>query len=72
MARPGIRRSSTTDVDSPWAWRRWQFTWHASPGEHELCCRARDDAGNIQPLEAPWNLGGYANNAVQRVAVSVR
>jgi DMSO/TMAO reductase YedYZ molybdopterin-dependent catalytic subunit len=54
-----------------WAWRSWRFDWDARPGEHELCCRARDSAGNVQPLEAPWNLGGYANNAVQRIAVTV-
>jgi DMSO/TMAO reductase YedYZ molybdopterin-dependent catalytic subunit len=54
-----------------WAWRAWRFEWDARPGERELCCRARDEAGNVQPLEAPWNLGGYANNAVQRVPVTV-
>jgi DMSO/TMAO reductase YedYZ molybdopterin-dependent catalytic subunit len=54
----------------PWAWRSWSFAWDAAPGEHELCCRARDAAGNVQPLEPRWNLGGYANNAVQRVAVT--
>ncbi len=55
-----------------WAWRSWRFSWDAQSGEHELCCRARDSAGNEQPLEAPWNVGGYMNNAVQRVAVTVR
>lgn len=55
----------------PWAWRRWEADWVAQPGEHELCSRATDSAGNQQPLAPPWNLGGYANNAVQRVAVSV-
>ena len=54
-----------------WAWRSWSFTWEAEPGEYELCCRARDAAGNEQPLEAPWNLGGYMNNAVHRVSVTV-
>ena len=54
-----------------WAWRSWRFTWDAGPGEHELCCRARDAAGNEQPLEPAWNLGGYLNNAVQRVSVTV-
>ena len=54
-----------------WAWRSWRFSWDANPGEYELCCRARDAAGNQQPLEPPWNLGGYANNAVQRVSVTV-
>jgi DMSO/TMAO reductase YedYZ molybdopterin-dependent catalytic subunit len=56
---------------SPWAWSSWRYTWEAEPGEHELCCRARDEAGNEQPLAASWNLGGYANNAVQRVPVRV-
>ncbi len=54
-----------------WAWRSWRFAWDASPGEHVLCCRTRDAAGNEQPLEPPWNLGGYKNNAVQRVTVTV-
>ena len=54
-----------------WAWRSWRFSWDAEVGEHELCCRARDAAGNEQPLEPSWNLGGYVNNAVQRVGVLV-
>jgi DMSO/TMAO reductase YedYZ molybdopterin-dependent catalytic subunit len=54
---------------SRWAWRGWEWDWDAVPGDHELCCRATDDAGNTQPFEAPWNLGGYANNEVHRVSV---
>ena len=53
------------------AWRGWRFDWEAQPGEHVLCSRATDAAGNVQPLEAPWNLKGYANNAVERVPVLV-
>jgi len=60
------------DLDSPWAWTAWSFEWDAPPGEHDLWCRARDEAGNVQPLKPEWNLGGYANNAVQRVSVLVR
>jgi len=56
---------------SPGAWRAWTFAWDAAPGEHELCCRARDAAGNAQPVEAGWNVGGYANTSVQRVPVTV-
>jgi hypothetical protein len=59
------------DLGASAAWRRWTFTWDAAPGEYELCCRAGDEAGNEQPLEPEWNLGGYANNAVQRVRVTV-
>jgi sulfane dehydrogenase subunit SoxC len=54
-----------------WAWRGWRFDWDAPPGDHVLCCRARDEAGNEQPDEADWNVGGYANNGVQRVPVRV-
>jgi DMSO/TMAO reductase YedYZ molybdopterin-dependent catalytic subunit len=54
-----------------WAWRGWTFEWQAEPGEHVLCCRATDADGNAQPEEPPWNVGGYANNAVQRVVVDV-
>jgi DMSO/TMAO reductase YedYZ molybdopterin-dependent catalytic subunit len=54
------------------AWRGWSFAWEAAPGAYELCCRATDAAGRVQPLDAEWNLGGYANNSVQRVPVTVR
>jgi DMSO/TMAO reductase YedYZ molybdopterin-dependent catalytic subunit len=58
---------------SPYAWTPWTFAWQATePGDHELCPRATDAAGNTQPLEQPWNLHGFANNMVQRVAVEVR
>jgi sulfane dehydrogenase subunit SoxC len=55
-----------------WAWCSWAWDWDArEPGAYELCCRASDGAGNVQPLAARWNLGGYANNEVQRVPVAV-
>jgi len=55
----------------PWAWRGWSYRWEAKPGDHVLSSRARDEGGNEQPVEPTWNLGGYANNAVQRVQVTV-
>jgi sulfane dehydrogenase subunit SoxC len=60
------------DAASPHAWCSWSFDWDAHPGTAELCCRAADRAGNEQPLEPSWNLGGFSNNAVQRVSVEVR
>jgi DMSO/TMAO reductase YedYZ molybdopterin-dependent catalytic subunit len=54
-----------------YAWRGFAFDWDATPGEHELCCRATDGAGHVQPLEPEWNHGGMCNNAVQRVRVTV-
>jgi sulfane dehydrogenase subunit SoxC len=60
------------DAVSPYAWRRWTYRWDATePGEYELCARARDRAGNVQPVEEAWNYEGVQNNAVQRVAVIV-
>ena len=53
-------------------WRGWNVGWLASPGEHELSCRATDAAGHSQPLEAPWDLSGFGNNGVQRIHVTVR
>jgi sulfane dehydrogenase subunit SoxC len=65
--------ASLTAPPGPWAWAAWSFEWEpAAAGRYELCCRARDEAGNEQPLESRWSLGGYANNAVQRVPVTVR
>jgi sulfane dehydrogenase subunit SoxC len=59
-------------VESRWGWRGWRFEWAADePGEYILSCRAHDEAGNVQPDEAIWNLGGYSNNAPQRVPVTV-
>jgi DMSO/TMAO reductase YedYZ molybdopterin-dependent catalytic subunit len=62
-------------LDEPlgqFAWRGWSAQWEATPGEHVLACRATDERGEVQPLEAPWNYGGYGNNLVQRVDVTVR
>ena len=53
------------------AWQRWRAPWRAEAGDHELLCRATDSAGDTQPLEHRWNLGGYAVNTVHRVPVTV-
>ena len=70
----GGRTWTPADLDPPvgdHAWRRFSMSWRARPGEHVLCCRARDARGNQQPLGAPWNVGGYANNAIQKIPVLV-
>jgi sulfane dehydrogenase subunit SoxC len=62
------------DANGRYGWRAWSYEWDASDaGEHELCARATDAAGNVQPLDSAdaWNQGGYGVNAVQRVAVRV-
>ena len=55
----------------PHAWRGWHFEWQAAEGEYMLSSRATDSSGNTQPLDPPWNLKGYANNAVERITVQV-
>jgi sulfane dehydrogenase subunit SoxC len=55
----------------PAAWAPWSWEWDAEEGEHELRVRATDTTGRSQPDAPPWNVGGYANNSVQRVAVTV-
>ncbi|MFG2653385.1 sulfite oxidase [Streptomyces sp. NPDC048436] len=54
------------------AWQAWHTTWTATPGRHTLAVRATDADGHAQPLDPPWNRGGFANNAVQRVALVCR
>jgi sulfane dehydrogenase subunit SoxC len=81
---PVVRVQVSTDSGSTWAdadlappvgpyaWRGWSLGWEVrEAGVHELCARATDAAGNVQPLEPRWNLQGMASNAVQRVPVVV-
>src|SRR6266498_4186152 len=64
--------AATLDAETDrWAWRGWTFRWDAGRGQHVLCARATDDCGRTQPVEQAWNLGGFANNLVQRVPVLV-
>ena len=58
-------------ADEVGVWQGWRHRWQAKPGQHELCCRATDAAGNRQPDHPEWNLSGYSNNAVHRVTVTV-
>jgi DMSO/TMAO reductase YedYZ molybdopterin-dependent catalytic subunit len=58
--------------NGPYAWRGWTWAWDARPGEHVLSCRATDANGETQPLEPRWDNGGFGNNVVQRVDVTVR
>ena len=55
------------------SWRGWSYAWDASaPGVYVVSSRATDAAGNVQPVDQPWNLKGYANNEVERIPVTVR
>lgn len=56
----------------PYAWQGWHADWTALPGSHTLLVRATDASGRTQPLEQPWNRGGFGNNQVQAVSVVCR
>ena len=74
VSTDGGRTFADAELEEPIgeaAWRGWRFEWNAPEGEHVLCSRATDAAGNTQPLDPPWNLKGYANNAVERLRVIV-
>ncbi|WP_373305917.1 hypothetical protein [Streptomyces chryseus] len=52
-----------------WAWRRWRTSSAAEPGRQVPSARATDATGRTQPVEQPWNRGGFGNNLVQRIPV---
>ncbi|HLE96718.1 MAG TPA: sulfite oxidase [Candidatus Thermoplasmatota archaeon] len=66
------RRADLGPSLGPYAWRAFAFRWTPSPGAHVLVPRATDEAGHVQPLEPPWNLRGYGNNAVVPVRVTAK
>ncbi len=50
------------------AWRRFELSVSALPGDVEIVARARDITGRAQPLDSvPWNPRGYCNNLCHRV-----
>ena len=65
-------KATVGEPPGPHSWAPWSYEWNAREGETELSCRATDETGRTQPLEPRWNVGGYANNEVQRVRVVVR
>jgi hypothetical protein len=58
--------------DEPFAWRQWQYVWHANQaGAYTIKSRAVDGKGRHQPQTARWNFLGYGNNGVDEHAVTV-
>ena len=58
--------------ESRYAWRWWSASWRAERGVRQLMCRATDATGAVQPMTAAFDAGGFGNNSVQRLAVTVR
>jgi sulfane dehydrogenase subunit SoxC len=58
-------------AQNSYGWAGWSWIWRAEPGSYELSARATDASGRTQPLGQRWSRGGFANNTVQRVPVTV-
>jgi DMSO/TMAO reductase YedYZ molybdopterin-dependent catalytic subunit len=60
------------DQRTDFGWRLWSYRWTPRrEGEYTVLVRARDAAGNTQPLQQEWNPSGYLWNVVPRVTVRV-
>ena len=58
--------------EQPYAWRHWQYVWHAkTSGPSAIVCRATDARGDRQPATTPWNPGGFLWSGWDRVTVTV-
>jgi DMSO/TMAO reductase YedYZ molybdopterin-dependent catalytic subunit len=56
---------------SRYAWRLWELDWKTGEGKYTLIARARNAAGQVQPLGQEWNPSGYLWNVAQPVDVEV-
>jgi sulfane dehydrogenase subunit SoxC len=67
-----FQAAELAEPPAPHAWQAWSYRWHPqAAGDYELCCRATDATGRQQPSRPQWNLGGYADNDLHRVPVTV-
>ena len=66
VSADGGKSWSAADLEprpQPFTWIRWRYAWQARPGEQVLLSRARDSAGESQPLERdPGRLDSYELN----------
>jgi DMSO/TMAO reductase YedYZ molybdopterin-dependent catalytic subunit len=59
-------------ISAPWAWRAWSADVELStPGAASVMARATDGRGEVQPLQAQPNAGGYGNNSIHQVSFRV-
>ena len=56
----------------PYGWTRWKADLaFSAPGAHTILLRASDSGGAQQPSQQYWNKGGYGNNLVQRLPLTI-
>ncbi len=57
---------------APFAWRLWDYSWTPEQeGHYIVLARARDAAGDVQPLVQEWNPSGYLWNVVHSIGVTI-
>ena len=80
---PGHRVDVSVDEGRSWSratmpgnqrtdfgWRLWSYQWTPRrPGDYTILARARDAAGQTQPLDQEWNPSGYGWNVAPRIKV---
>lgn len=54
-----------------YAWRRWEYSWDAAPGQYTIMARASDSLGRYQPASRPPDPQGYRWNVIHAVRVVV-
>ncbi len=55
----------------PFSWVRWEQPLDLASGSYELCARATDRRGLMQPWKAFWNQKGYFMNEIQRITFTI-
>jgi hypothetical protein len=68
LASDDLRARTPTTEGSPYAVSAGVLS---RPARAASTCRATDSAGNMQPIKASWHYQAMANNAVQRIPVTV-
>jgi sulfane dehydrogenase subunit SoxC len=72
-----IDRSTWQEVEvtdpeiNTFTWRRFQFDWDATPGEHVIETRVTDNKGYQQQATVPFNEGGFDFWAIPRFRIAV-
>jgi sulfite oxidase len=60
------------DQRTQFGWRQWEFNWTPpQTAYYTILARARDMAGNTQPMDQEWNPAGYGWNVVPRIGLDV-
>lgn len=63
--------ATLTGEEHRYAWRRWEATLDAKPGQHTIMARASDSLGRLQPASRPPDPQGYRWNVIHAVRVNV-